>query len=1126
MGSNIIDKLDSFIRKYYKNKLLKGLLYSIALLLALYILFVVLEHFGYFSITVRTVLFWFFIIAMAVILGFYVVSPTLKIFSLGSRISYADAAKIIGRHFPEVNDKLLNLLQLQEMGATVDSELLRAGIEQKTEQLSPIPFLKAIDLKKNIKYVKFAAAPLLFIVVSLIIAPSFITEPSKRIINHSTFYEKPAPFSFLLDNKTLSASQQQDFMVKMHIEGDEIPNEVSIIVDGIAYHMQKIDNTHYNYHFKNLQKSHEFFFTAVGVESKRYQIEVTPMPAIINFQASIVYPSYTGKQPEVIANEGDITIPKGSRIDWLFQTKDADTLHFMTDAGGNKLIPNDNGRTRISLSALHSFSYAFLVTNRYTVSDTIRYNISVIDDAYPMIAVLRMSDSTMPDRFFFKGQIKDDYGFSRLNFVIVKTNVSDTSIKETNTLPVSITSDPSQEFYYSIDISTLSLNPGDHIKYYFEVWDNDGVNGSKSTKSQTFEVQVPTDEEIDRIIQNTSSQIHNQAELSISELQQLQNDINEMMRRLVDKKELNWQDRKQLEELVRRQREVKEQLMQMQQQIQQNNRLEEQYRQQSEQLMQKQQEINRLFEQVMNEEMKELMKEMESLLNEMNKDQLQERLEDVRMNNEELERQLDQNMELLRRLELEKRVEQAVQKADSLAVRQGELSRSRDNTQENLRQQQQLSEQFRQLSEEINRIQQDYQNLEHPSEFKVDEQLQRSIQQNQRDAENRLSKGRQKDASQSQRNAAEQLEKLAENLAEAQNELEQEDLVEDAAQVRHLLKNLVQLSFNQEALINRVSSVSVQDPKYRQIILEQNKLKEDFRNVEDSLHALAKRQVAVASVINQELANINSNITKTLTGLHQYNQAIYGNFRNNAAAKTMQYSMTALNNLSLVLAESLDQMQNQMRQNQQQRNKGNCRRQGMKQNGSCNNPGSGKPSPKSMRQLQEELNRQMQSLKQQLDKQGNNPNGRTRIGDRNSMSSEFARMAAQQEQIRRMMQEYAQQLKQQNGGNNRIARELDDLMRQMEQTETDLVNRTITQQTINRQQQIMTRLLQHERADMERERDERRQSVEAKDVYQPSQNDLEQYRRLQENNIELFHTTPPSLNNYYRNKVNDYFFKF
>ena len=175
--------------------------------------------------------------------------------------------------------------------------------------------------------------------------------------------------------------------------------------------------------------------------------------------------------------------------------------------------------------------------------------------------------------------------------------------------------------------------------------------------------------------------------------------------------------------------------------------------------------------------------------------------------------------------------------------------------------------------------------------------------------------------------------------------------------------------------------------------------------------------------------------------------------------------------------------------------------------------------------MQEELNKQMQSLKKELEKQGNKP-GRTKIGERNSMSSEFAKMAAQQEQIRRMMQEYGQEMKNQSGGNSKLAKEVEDIMRQMEQTEADLVNKTITRQTIQRQQQIMTRLLQHEKAEMEREKEDRRESTEGKDIYQPSQGDLEQYKKLQEKNMELFHTTPPSLNNYYKNKVNDYFFKF
>lgn len=143
------------------------------------------------------------------------------------------------------------------------------------------------------------------------------------------------------------------------------------------------------------------------------------------------------------------------------------------------------------------------------------------------------------------------------------------------------------------------------------------------------------------------------------------------------------------------------------------------------------------------------------------------------------------------------------------------------------------------------------------------------------------------------------------------------------------------------------------------------------------------------------------------------------------------------------------------------------------------------------------------------------------------MSEEFARMAAQQEMIRRMMQEYGQELKQGNAGNTKMAKEIDQMMKQMEQTERDLVNKVITQQTINRQQQIMTRMLEHEKAEMQREKEERRQSHEGKDLYhQPSPTEMEQFQKLQEKNMDLFRSVPPSLTPYYKSKVNEYFFKF
>ena len=1126
--NTIIDKIDGFIRKYYKNELLKGLLLSAAIILLLYIIVVLLEHFGWFGIVVRTVIFWTFILAMLVVFGFYVVSPLLKMFKLGRRISYETAAGIIGRYFPEISDKLLNLLQLQQMGGSSDNELLQASIDQKTALLSPIPFINAIDLHGNLRYIKYVAVPVIFILVVVFTAPSLITEPSKRIINHSTYYERPAPFAFILENESLSVTQQQDFLIKVTVSGNEIPANVSIVVDGKRNTMQKLDNTHYSYLFKNIQHSHDFSFSAVGVNSRPYRLEVVPRPAIVGFQAILTYPAYTGKEPETLPNEGDITLPKGTNINWIFQTKDTDSLTFVSEEHPYLLLPNDNGRIKFSLRAMSSFSYYFFVDNAFSASDTLSYSISVVDDAYPMISVVQVTDSLMPDRHFFKGQIKDDYGFSKLEFVVEKSNVSDTSASDLLHASIGLVHAASQEFYYSSDFSEITMNPGDIIKYYFEVWDNDGVNGAKFARSQMFEIKLPTEEEIDQTLRTSSTEINRQAELSISELKKLQEEIDDLMRKLVDKKELSWQDKKQLEELNKKQEDIKNELKQLRQQMQENNRFEEKYRDQSQQILDKQKELDRLFDEVMNEEIKEMMKEIEKLMEEMDKKKVQEELENLKLKNEDIEKQLDQNIELMKRLDLEKKVEQAVNKADELAKKQEELSQKQDNTQDNLKEQKNLSEQFKQLQKDIEQIKKDYKNLDNPSDFKTDEQLQKQIENHQQEAENKLSKGKKKDASKSQKEAAEELKKLSEQLAQSQMDLEDQELSEDSEQIRLLLKNLVQLSFNQESLIATLNAVNVQDPKYQQIIIEQNRLKDDFRNVEDSLRSLAKRQIAVAALVNKELADVDLNIQKSLSGLLQYNQSIYGNLRNTSSAKSMQYTMTSLNNLALVLAESLDQMQNQMRQNQQQKKQnGSCKRKGMKMsNNSCQKPGKGKPSPKSMRQMQEELNKQMQSLKKELEKQGNKPGGRTQIGQRNSMSSEFARMAAQQEQIRRMMQEYGQEMKNQNGGNSKLAKEIDDIMRQMEQTETDLVNKTITKQTIQRQQQIMTRLLQHEKAEMQREKENRRESTEGKDIYQPSRGDIEKFNKIQDKYMEIFRTTPPSLNNYYKNKVNDYFFKF
>ena len=1138
-ATDILQALDAFIRKYYKNLLIRGALCAVGIIGVLYLAAVLLEHFGWLSPLGRGLIFWVGLAAVATVVVRLVVRPLLKLYGLGNRLSRKEAAVIIGRHFPEVSDKLLNLLQLMDTPSGA-SDLHLAAVEQKTAELRPVPFLGAINLKANRRYLKYALPPLLVLLVLLVAAPQTVTGPTQRITHYNTAYERPAPFAFRILNEELTAQQGQDYILRVVTDGEATPAEVHIDIDGHRYRM-RAEGDLFTYTFKQVARTHTFVLDGGGVTSPQYRLKVLPNPAVLSFRMLLTYPAYTGREAETVMDLGDAAVPEGTVVRWLFQTRDADTLWMESDDGKWKeeSVPDGNGRVEVSRRVMADMTYAFCVSrmqhssfNTHHTSDTLRYSLSAIADAAPMVAVEEVIDSLHPDRRLFRGRIKDDYGFSRFVFAHRIVNPADTNRNALSEAEIALhDGETSQEFFFGFNTAELALAPGDELTYWFEVSDNDAIHGPKTTRSQLFGVKIPTVDELDSIFEQSQSDVHQSAEAQMGELQQLQQDINEMMRRLVDKKELSWQDKKDLEQIAEKQRQVKQMMQQMRQQIQENNRLEQRYREQSEQLMEKQRELDRLINEVMDEKMKETMAEIERMMQQLDKKKVQQELEQLKVNNADLERQLDQNIELMKRLEIEKKVEQTIQKMERLAQEQRDLANKtsdksdRSDKSELQQKQQDLNDRFQQLKQDVEQIKQDYKALDPSTDFRVPEELEQQIEQHQQEASQNLQRGKNKDASQQQKQAADEMEQMSSALAEAQLDAEQQDLAEDVEQVRQLLKNLVSLSYNQEELIAEVNAVYIQDPKYQTIIARQNRVKDDFRGVEDSLRALARRQVQVASAISREVGEVNSAVGRSLSGLLDMNQSYYSSYKNTNAARSMQYSMTSLNNMALMLAESLDQMQNQMRQNSQKKKNGQCKNPSKSQS-QCSNPGKGKPSPKSMRQMQQELNKQLEALKKQLDKQGRQQNGRHQVGQQQSLSEEFARAAAQQEMIRRMMQDYGQEMKSAAGGDPKLAREIEQMMRQMEQTETDLVNRTITQQTLQRQQQIMTRLLEHERAEMQREKEQRRESHEAGELYsQPSPAELEKYNRQLKPAADPFHTISPTLSPYYRQKVNDYFFQ-
>jgi len=173
----LIDKLDAFIRRYYLDHMIRGMLFTTAVVAALFVSFSAIEYELYLDKLWRKLMFFSFIAVSGAALYFWVLRYALAYMRLGKRISYEEAARIIGRHFPEVEDKLLNILQLKKLAsASEERELIEASIRQKSDRIKWVPFYRAVDLSVNRKYLKYALTPLILIGLLLFSAPEVLRQ--------------------------------------------------------------------------------------------------------------------------------------------------------------------------------------------------------------------------------------------------------------------------------------------------------------------------------------------------------------------------------------------------------------------------------------------------------------------------------------------------------------------------------------------------------------------------------------------------------------------------------------------------------------------------------------------------------------------------------------------------------------------------------------------------------------------------------------------------------------------------------------------------------------------------------------------------------------------------------------
>ncbi|RYY37712.1 MAG: hypothetical protein EOP46_01620 [Sphingobacteriaceae bacterium] len=1089
----LIDKINAFIRKYYFNNLLRGLIFLGAGLFSVYLVVTVTEYFGNFNTVLRTVLFYLFI-AINVALVIWLIIPSLLAWlKVGKTLSHDEAAKIIGKHFGHVNDKLLNTLQLKQLALSDPRQqaLIEAGIEQKIKELKPVSFPSAIDLKHNRRYLKWALIPFGVLCIIALAAPSILTESTKRLVKHNDYFAPISPYQFKILNNNLKVVQGDDLPLEIKLEGNSFPADVYIESAGNTFKLEKKSLSRFAYQFKNLQQNTTFRLTANGISSAPYKITVNHRPTLINFDVELKYPAYLHKASEKLSNAGDLTLPAGTVVNWQIHTRYTTEMAFSINQKEHVLEAGQRDVFSHTERILQNARYKIIASNENVPrgNDSSAYQITIVNDEAPAISVEQKEDSVSTQAIYFNGTIQDDHGFSGLNFHYRVGNKSFVKMVKADL------SGTESGFFYFWSLKQLGIKPGDQVTYFFEVADNDGVNGPKTSRSAERTLNIPDAKQLNEQLEAGSKAVQDKTESAIKLAAQIEKESQKLNKLLLEKNTLTFDEKKQVEQLLQKRMELNNLVKEIQEENKKNQYNRNENQQQSEELKQKQQQIADLFNNVLDPKIQDLLKKLQEMLEKGDKDDTRDELSKMQMDNKSLKKELDRVLELYKKLAFDQKVEQNINQLNKLAEEQQKLAdqskQQNKKSQELLQEQQKLQNEFNEVKKSLDKLEKEDKASGDKMNFDKPDNEEKEVDKEMNQSEDELKKNDKKKASSSQKQAAQKMQQMAQKMQQQQQDGEEAENNINAAQLRELLKSLLNSSFSQEKNMQALRNISQAEPGYVGLAQKQKDIKDNLKTAQDSLYALSKRVPQIQSAVNKEVEAINTNIDKALQSM--------GDRRTQEALRSQQYAMTAMNNLALMLSEALEQLQNAQ-------NKGSGSGKGKKQQ-----------SAGQLAKMQQQLNKNMQKMREQMQQQGNQ--GKSAQGQK-GMSEQLAKMARQQQQIREALEKLNQQ---ENKDGNGSLGNLNKTLKEMEQTETEIVNRRISEETIKRQQQIQARLLDAEKAEQQREQDNRRESNTGKDMPPGYVKALQDFQQQKNKQTEQVQTVSPAFNMYYKEKIKSYF---
>lgn len=1060
----VLKKLEGFIRKEYLQLLLFGAQAFIASVLLNFTFYSFLELIANFSSTVRTILFILFVLAALGFLFYFLAKPLIKYIGTIRKENYFTAAEKVGENFPEVKDELLNTMQLvseNEKANLYSPNLIDAAFRNVYEKVKNLNFQSIINFERARKVLPYFGMITIFCLILILFVPG-LNAASFRLINFNEEFIPPPKFIFAIEpgNKEITKGDGLDISVK--VKGSR-PKSVLLAIrkeEEADFNKQQLaadSSGNYSLNISSVKSSFKYFAEADGFPSEYFEIKVIDRPIVKTLDLEIVSPAYS-KIPKVVQKDnGNVQALVGSKVSFNISStkKLSDAFLEFGDTSIIKLnVDGEKAAGNFSVRKDNSYQIKLIDENGNQNLAPITYQVKALYDAFPVIELISPNQNISlanDNRVSLLAKASDDYGFSKL-LLHYRLSASRYEPPHPDFSSIEIPVDKSQlelSISYIWNLTQMYLAVDDVVTYYLEIFDNDNVSGPKSAKTQTLTVRVPS---LDEIL-NNADQLQAQSE---ADLEQVLKDAEDLKKTLeeIDKElkkddpKLSWEEKQKIENAIDKFQElqdkvdkINEQLGDMKQNLQENNLL-------SRETMEKYLELQKLMDEMTSDEMKKAMERLQNMLKDMNRNMTQEQLQNMKLDEEKFKKSIERTLNLLKRIQIEQKMDELIKRAEELNERQEELTEQTENSDpSNQQEKDNLSKKQAQITKDLDKLKKEMENLEKkmseipdmPQEEMEEMMEEFDQQQNQQlsdQASQDIKQNQKQKAKKNQQQLSQNMKRMKQMMQQMKDSMQQQNQMQTFTDMMKILDNIISLSKQQEDLKKRSESLDPNSSILDELAQKENVLSNNLNNVMQQMSELSQKTFAISPEMGKALGDAKRQMDNSVQSMKNRNGMMASNQQGEA--------MKSLNEAAMMMKSSMESMM-----------------QG----------GSGQGGFMSlMQQLQQMSGSQMNlnnltQMLQQMQQGGLTP----------QQQLEMQRLAQQQELIQKSLEQLNQEAKM-SGQSQKLPADLDEIVKKMREVVTDMKGEKLNDELIQKQENILSKLLDAQRSINERDYEKERES--------------------------------------------------